>query len=556
MTLLLTYLIPLSLTAGMFISAQQSKTQDPPPARPYDVIHYDLSLSVRPESMAISGSNRITALTPGHGSRITLDASTSSMTIDSVLSGGRPLEFSHAGDLLSLTLPLYTDSPDTVDFTVHFRAVSSFDGRYDSGGVYITRVESGPRIGTSGQPAFARNWWPCNDRPSDKALLTMRLSVPSGLVTASNGRQISNEISGDRVVSVWKTFYPIATYLVFFSAADYAVVRDSFTTASGEVVPLHYYLFREDSAAAVSDFRNTKTILSYFSSTFGPYPFPREKFAIAEVEGHLTMENQTVVAIEKGMITGEREYENTFVHEIAHQWWGNLLTPSGWEHIWLNEGFATYSEALYIEHRRGPSVYDEYIAVLMDQPLGFYSTPVVGTDARGFWDTFGPSVYYKGALTLHMLRRMMGDSVFFGCLRDYLADPRLKYGNAGTDDFVAACEEHYGGDLDWFFTQWLSAPVDSADRPIVRYRWKNLTAGEGNRLVVTVRQAGSQMQLYRLPFSLRIHAGGYTMEYPVVDSLPVQEFGFDTDLPADSVLLDPDRDLFMDVSLEEEKENE
>ena len=193
------------------------------------------------------------------------------------------------------------------------------------------------------------------------------------MTVVSNGRLVSRKESAGRHIFEWATKTPIATYLVFLGASDYLVTRDTLTLPDGGGLPLAWYVFPGDSAKAAEDFRNTKAILTYFSDTFSPYPFAGEQFAVAEVDGHLTMENQTVVAIEKNMITGDRRNENTFVHEISHQWWGNLVTPVDWHHTWLNEGFATYSEALYIESRKGPASYRAYIDVLMDQPRGFYA---------------------------------------------------------------------------------------------------------------------------------------------------------------------------------------
>src|SRR5206468_2050391 len=126
----------------------------------------------------------------------------------------------------------------------------------------------------------------------------------------------------------------------------------------------------------------------------------------------LTMENQTVCSIQNSMITGDRKYElSSVVHETAHQWWGNLITPGNWKHTWLSEGFAEYAEALYLEHRRGAEMYHEYIGKMMAFAPGAFAGPIVGRSDTAFWDSFAPRVYHKGALVLHMLRGIMGDSL-------------------------------------------------------------------------------------------------------------------------------------------------
>jgi aminopeptidase N len=521
-----------------------------PDDRGYDVQRYSLDLSIVPESSFISGSAEITLVATASIASVRLDADSVTIRIDSVTSGGRRVPFTRSGNVLEVPLPGGVRASETVALTVHYLARSSYDGRYDEGGILFSRGSTGYTIGTISQPNFARRWWPCNDRPSDKALVSLRCAAPAGMTVVSNGRLLSQERRDGRDVFSWATKNPIATYLVFLGAADYLVSRDTLALPDGQTVGLAWYVFPEDSAKAAEDFRNTKAILEYFSRSFLAYPFAGEQFAVAEVDGRLTMENQTVVAFERDLLTGDRRNENTFVHETAHQWWGNFITPVDWRHTWLNEGFATYAEALYIESRRGPGPYREYIGLLMDQPAGFYAGSVIGRDENSFWDSFGPAVYYKGALALHMLRRMMGDDAFFRAMRSYLRDPRLAYANASTEDFRSACEAEHGEDLGWFFRQWVYAARDSSDRPAIAYRWRQETADSGRAVLVSVSQLDAPEPAWRLPFRIRVHAGGGAEDFAVVDSLPRQEFILPASATADSVLIDPERDIFMTVRRE------
>ncbi len=237
------------------------------------------------------------------------------------------------------------------------------------------------------------------------------------------------------------------------------------------------------------------------------------------------------------------------VTRFPHHWWAISCTKvfSFLRSPVTSESFATYAEALYIESRKGPALYREYIDHLMDQPPGVYAGSVLGKDESAFWDSFGPAVYYKGALTLHMLRRMMGDDAFFACLRAYAADPRFAYGNASTEDFRSVAETHHGADLGWFFDQWIYADRESADRPAVAYEWVEERDASGYAISLSIVQLPPAAAPWRLPFNVRILAGGESREYAVVDSLARQEFVFRAPAPADSVLLDPDRDLFMSV---------
>jgi len=551
------FMIPVAVLIAVTAFTRIANTRGAPQDRTYDVLRYDLEFDLRPGPGAFAGVNTITFALAGRAPEVGFDASSRTITVDSVIGRTGPLRFSHAGNELRVSLPGGPPGPDTPSVAVHYRAIPAFDGRYDSGGVYFHPENGLPRVGTISQPNFAREWWPCNDRPSDKALVSLTCTTPAGMIAVSNGRRtpLKTEPPGNPVGDAdtaaatfrWESAYPVATYLVFLGAADYAVTADTMRTSDGATLELFTYTFPEDSANAAADFTNIKTILRYFSETFGPYPFIDDKFALAEVEGRLTMENQTVVTIEKDLITGDRRNENTLVHETAHQWWGNLVTPSTWKHIWLAEGFATMSEALYVESRRGAEAYNEYMGVLMDQPGGFYDGAIVGSDSATFWESFSPAVYYKGALILHMLRRMVGDPVFFRSLRDYLDGADRRYATASTEDFIGVCEANHGSDLDWFFRQWLWPPQGATDRPALAYDWTTVNAGGGTELVLTVRQEQEGPLVYRLPLSVAVYSGGTATSFSVTDSARVQTFRRPVAAVVDSVLIDPHRDIFMNI---------
>jgi aminopeptidase N len=309
-------------------------------------------------------------------------------------------------------------------------------------------------------------------------------------------------------------------------------------------MPVTYFVYREDSAKAAADFRNTTALLGWFARTFGEYQFVAEKFGYAEVDGSLTMENQTIVSVERGLITGDGKHETTLIHEMSHHWWGNLITPASWHHTWLSEGMATLAEGLYIEHAKGPAAYGDYMRVLMDQPEGSYRGAVAGVSDTAFWDSFGAQVYFKGAIVLHMLRRTIGDSAFFGAIRSYLRDPALRYGNAATADFQRWCERSSGTSLDWFFRQWVYAVCDSVDRPALRLSWTSAPGATGATLRVTVRQSDRQPFLYRLPLTLTVAWAKGSKEFPVVVEERSHTFEFNVPEAPTAVVLDKDHDFF------------
>jgi aminopeptidase N len=301
---------------------------------------------------------------------------------------------------------------------------------------------------------------------------------------------------------------------------------------------LSYYVFPDDSEKAAKDFAGTSKILSFFAQKFCEYPFITEKFGYAEAEGELTMENQTVCTIEPRFITGKKDYESTIVHETAHQWWGDLVTPTHWGDIWLSEGFATYAEALYRESAYSPDSYRRYVAWLMGDGQGRLAGPVVNYQDTAFWSLFSSRVYIKGAVVLHMLRGVAGDSTFFTLMRNFLNDERFRYGNATTADFIQTAEREYGGSLNWFFDEWLFASTDSLDRPEYTYSWSSKPTESGFRVQLDLTQISAPRQLFRMPMNVSVSMGESEQRFRIDDSLATQSFTFEVRDQPTSVEID------------------
>ena len=415
----------------------------------------------------------------------------------------------------------------------------------------ISRAGTSYRIGTMSQPNFARTWWPCNDVPSDKATMTMTITVPRPMTAASNGILASTSSGDSTSTFVWKTHYPIATYLVSIAAAEYHEMKDVYTGLDGTTMQIMHYVYADDSSKGREDFKNTGAILSFFASKFGEYPFIKEKFGYAVVDGEMTMENQTLCSVQQSLITGERKHELTFVHEAAHHWFGNLVTPANWTQTWLSEGLATYADALWLEHTRGREVYQKYIDNMMKAKPGEYAGSVVGKSDTAFWDSFASRVYSKGAIVGHMLRALLGDTAFFAALNEFLATHR--YGNVTTEDLQAVCSKHYGSDLTWFFDQWVYASPDSIDRPNVIYTWKARQIGSSYSLNLTLEQTTASILLYRLPMSIDITSRSGTKSYSVVDSLATQVFSFTLPDEPLNVEIDKSHAVFMTLTRKEDQ---
>ncbi len=507
----------------------------------YNVTHYNLSIGLDLAKKSFYGNVEITADFLQPTNEFTLHASNVTLTIDSILFSENKLVFQHNSDLLTIQLASILHPSSSIKLKIFYHGISDFTGNYDGGGIYFASPD---RAATISEPSFARNWWPCKDVPSDKATATISITVPDSLTAVSNGLLKNIERHDGKATFHWSTEYPMSTYLLSFAVARYNESSEEYTGSGGKTMKIYYYVFPEDTGKAKIDFQNIAKIMEYFRQTFGEYPFVNEKLGFAEIEGDMTMENQTICSIQKNFFTGDRQYELTFAHEIAHHWFGNMLTPQDWHHTWLNEGFATYAEALYLEHRRGPEVYQQYINSMMAMDNGTYAGSVIGKSDTAFWDSFSPAQSYKGAIVLHMLRRMLGDSTFFSCLSNYVTSPNLRYRNVTTEDFIDVCEKISGQNLRWFFNQWVYASADSVDRPVLEYEWSSSEGTSQKEITVSIEQKTAGKILYRLPLTVSLTTMNSIINFNVIDSVAVQSFKFPVNNQPDTVEIDKENRIF------------
>lgn len=375
-----------------------------------------------------------------------------------------------------------------------------------------------PCVYTLSEPTFAPTWWPCKDRPDDKFTSDMIINVDSALTATSNGLLINETIEGDRKIFHWRSSYPITTYLVAMTIGRYNQWQDEYRLSDNTVMPITYYSFPSLTEKAKTDWSNTPEMIDYFSGLFGEYPFINEKYGMVTF-GWLNgaMEHQTISSMGYMTITGDFKYENIVAHELAHQWFGNSVSPASWKDIWLNEGFASYSEALWAEHRKGRTGLSEY---MMQEDFGYFNSTVYNPE--GF--IFGSSVYQKGSWCLHMLRGVVGDSTFYRILRKYAGEYKFK--NATTQQFQAICEEVSGTDLQYFFDQWI---YKGKDRPVYEFSWK---ADEFDipgqphtyNLRIHLEQVQEGYKLYKMPIRILVETGFSVMELRFFNDSVAQDF--------------------------------
>jgi aminopeptidase N len=484
----------------------------------YDAGFYHLQLKILPSTGTIEGTLLMEAKSETAGLTTVLLDFFANMQVLSV--GEDAVAFTRSGNVLSLALKSAVQSGEK------FRVSVSYRGQPESGGfgAFTFREHAGaPIIASLSEPYYARLWWPCKDTPADKAdSVQVDLTVPDNLTAVSNGTLENIQTANGWKTFSWKERYPITTYLVSVAVSNYAEFGETFTFSDGTRMPIRHYVYPENLAAAQAQLDDTRDMLAFFNGAFGDYPFKKEKYGHAQFAWGGGMEHQT--------ITSAGSFgDGLIAHEMAHQWFGDLITMKSWQEIWLNEGFATYSEALYYEYRDGRTVYQNYMTNISN------SIPSTGSvfvrDTSSVSTIFNSGlVYRKGAWVLHMLRRVVGDAAFSRLLRSYVADPRYRFGNATTADFKNLAEQISGKELDWFFEQW----IYRAGRPELRYAWKSQGAQLTLRMLQT--QAGEG---FRLPLELAAIAGTDTFRFAFEHNGGCQEYVFATSKPVEGLVIDP-----------------
>ncbi|MCB0979476.1 MAG: M1 family metallopeptidase [Ilumatobacter sp.] len=407
-----------------------------------DVQHYDVTIDYHPDQQSIDGAvvadiTATTALTEFWLDSVGLDIS--QVTVD-----GAPVAFqTQRGELvITLPAPVSAGTSFTTEVTYSGRpnaaasAVGIPNGWFHSpGGSYVLN-----------EPDGARTWMPCNDHPSDKASFTFHLGVPAGMAAVANGELVSHdtEAAGERWT--WDQAEPTATYLILLLTGQYEIAESQ--SSSG--VPILSVALTQDADLLARYNELTARQIDFFEQYFGPYPLARYGVALTDSFGGLAMETQGRSMFSSEDIGGRFDYgENLLLgHELAHQWFGDAVTPADWGDIWLNESFATYGEWMWLEEAGLGTVDDSARNALANRPPGATGTPSVG-------EMFGYNSYDGGAAVVHALRRTIGDDAFFTLLRRWIGE------NNGTSrttaDFIALAQQVAGQDLTAFFDTWLFA---------------------------------------------------------------------------------------------------
>jgi aminopeptidase N len=502
-----------------------------------DARHYALRLNVVPSSPLLRGRVTLTATAADDTVRSVLLDLASPMVVDSVRANGVTAAWVRLPDGISVPLPAAVPRGGTIVIETDYHGIPTATG---FGSFVFASANGAPWVWSLSQPYGARDWWPCKDHPVDKAdSVTIEVTAPAPLKVGSNGvlSEITDNRNGTRTHR-WVERYPIATYLVSIAVADYVEFSDWFRHGQADSMQVLNYVLPQSEAEARPALGRTIAMLDAFTDLFGSYPFIQEKYGHAQFGRGGAMEHQT-------MTSTTTFNEDVIAHELGHQWFGDLITCANWQELWLNEGFATYSEALFRESVYGFASYREHIDARMQAA---YSAPgtlyVQDTSTVGELFRFS-RVYAKGATVLHMLRHVLGDSTFFRGLRAYAADPRFRFGVATTADLRGVFETVSGRPLGFFFDQWVFGegyPVYSAEQVVV-------PDGGGYLTTVTLRQegSGSSPRFFVMPVDLRLSGGGFDTTIVADHQFDGQTFTVRTAWAPGRTEVDPDDWILKDV---------
>jgi aminopeptidase N len=422
----------------------------------YDVTHYDLDIDLDVSTGALAGVATIEAISLDTLASFNLDLY--GLDVSAVAVDGTESDFSIEDGELTVLADVERGSlfRVTVGYGGTAGQVASDSVRYPNGW-----VRSSDGLFTVNEPDGAATWYPVNNHPSDKATYTVSVTVDNPYMAVSNGLLEEKRSDGKSTTYVYSSDDPMASYLTVIAIGLFEEEPE----AGPQGLPIRNYFSAGISPVERSYFDRQAEIIEFFSGLFGPYPFDSYGSVVVDADLGAALETQTMSTFGRGILTlGEA----VVAHELAHQWFGDSVTPRTWKDIWLNEGFATYGEWLWSAHVAGPQALDDRISDAYGTMSGLnlvaegVAPELAATRAALQFpppgsppldNLFNPSVYQRGALTLHALRLRIGDAAFFELLRSYTT--AYRHQNASTDDFIALAEEIGGQDLENLFATWL-----------------------------------------------------------------------------------------------------
>ena len=511
------------------------------PKHKFDVLNYTLNLDLynnfsAPYPQTFTATEIITLRVDTALNVIKLNARNNSLLINSVSLSG--LSFTHAQDTLTITLDRIYNQDEVVEVKIDYNHKNVEDGGvYVNGGFFFTDFE----------PEGARKCFPCYDRPYDKATLNLTTKVPSDVLLGSNGRLADSTNIADTIWYNWISRDPIATYLMVISAKknwNLDIVYWDRPSTPGEPMPIRFYYNNGENPTQME--AKVPLMATWFSDHYGEHPFEKDGFVSLNNEFSWGgMENQSLTSICPGCWS-----ESLICHEFAHQWFGDAISPGTWADLWLNEGFATWSESLWWERDGGYAAYKNDV----NSNASYYLSANPG------WAVYMPEwaentpdnntlfnyalTYCKSACMLHLLRYSMGEDAFFTAIHDYGTDTlNFRYKNAVTEDFQAKLEASSGQDLEWFFESWVKMP----NHPEYQNEYSITDMGNGTwNLNFLVNQTQTNAGFFPIPIELTVNfIDGTDSTIRVMNNENQQFFWFNFEKKPTNMLFDKNNEIVL-----------
>jgi aminopeptidase N len=515
-----------------------------------DIINYRFALELHDQDNRIAGTADVDLRFVAAGEtslRFDLtnqDTATGrGMTVSAVSADGASLAFTHRDNALTITLPRRFEPGQRLRLQIAYAGVPA-------SGLKIANNKHGDRTFFSDNwPDKARNWLPTVDHPYDKATSEMVVTAPAHYQVISNGLLVEEtDLPGGRRRTYWRQSVPIAPWLYVLGVARFAVQHVD--TFQGKAIQT--WVYAQDRDAGFYDFAvPTRDVLQFYSDKVGPFSYEK----LANVQSNSVsggMESASAIFYSEGSVVGDRNvrWRNVVIHEIAHQWFGNAVTESDWNDVWLSEGFATYFTLLYIEHAYGR---DEFLSGLESSRQRILEFDKQRPDYRVVHDNLSDmsqvttgQIYQKGAWILHMLRGIVGDEVFWTGIRSYYR--AHQDGHATTADFRGEMERASGRDLRGFFDQWLTRGG------LVRLDGDWAYSADAKSITIRLTQR-DRARLFAMPLQVGVYTAGNST--PAITTVQLSDASHQFQIAAgqrpDRVVLDPNHLVLMESVFVEAK---
>jgi len=527
------FILPLLLLVTKALIGQELNT--------YDALYAHLELSVDPASPTINGK-------VSHHIRISKNTTSptwdfkSNMQVDSILVNGESVSFNHESDLLSIQSDSEYETGKIYTVEIHYK------GDPERGEGYFNRLTHSniPVMWTRSQPYGAMNWWPCKNSLNDRLdSIRITLVADTPYFGVANGTLEKSDTSNGVISNTYFHSYSIPVYLVAIAATNYELYAYSHPLLNEvDSLSILNYIYPEEYQSSIPEIHYTSVPMSIFQNLFGEYPYTREHYGHARCEIQGGMEHSTMsfmANFNKGLIA----------HELAHQWFGNVITCGSWQDLWLNEGFATYLTGLTYELSGDTALWSSWRSGALNSIFSQRGGSVYATDTSSFASLFnGRLQYNKGAYVLHMLRWELGDEDFFQGLRNYIEDSTLRFSSARTEDFRKHMEVVSGRNLANFFQLWVYEP----GYPELYAVWRN----RSDALQLNLNQKSSVNRadlIYPLKIVVRLIFVDNSFEEHIINLNNAEdEFEFPINKRVKAVELDPEKWLMVDFEIREEDE--